>query len=374
LREKNMNPSKKNITMLLLAMLLIFSLANTAKGSSPASPGPPPLTEQEKIYQTTTLGLLTGIFGLNMSGYETADVITLPAPSEAYVTDKTYVTFKFRSAESDLDVGTIFTNGGLIWCMLYPVKGSPAFITPASSDILSTAKDTLDSLQAFSAKEYLPTMRSMLESVTVLQNSKTSNAEFTQEITVEGNDVRISWVPFANGLSNQQNRLTLEFKDDHLMFFADRLGIYKIGSSETKISEQEAIQIAIENARAYSWEVGNETISNANVLDDPVIASLSLQNRGNFTLYPLWDIRLPLDKMYPGGVTAFHVLIWADTGEVSSITPIGNFGNPDSVPSGSTAETQPPTEATIDYTLVVITAVMVVAIIIASILFYKRKR
>ena len=362
-----MEKLRKNIATFLLAMILILSLANMANAGSPTPPSPPPLTEQEKIFQGKTLSFLTRVVGLNMSGYETVDAISSPSPSGVFVT------FKFRSFESDLDVGTEFRNGELRWCMLYPVKGSPAFVSPASSDVLNIAKDTLDRLQAFSAKEYLPTMRSMLESVTELQSSKTSNADFTQEIAVKGNDVTISWAPFANGLTNQQNQLILEFKDGNLMFFADYLGMYKIGSSDVKISEQEAVQIAKERARAFSWVQDNETVSNVTVLDNPFIAKLSLQNRGNATLYPLWEIKLALDKMYPGGVTSFQVFIWADTGEVSSVKPIGVLGVHDAATESPTTNTLSTQEAP-EYGLAIAIVLVAATIVILGYLRYKRKR
>jgi hypothetical protein len=375
---------KKTIIAFLLAMLLMFSLANMTKASTP-SPLPnldstifqdggqyvaptQNLTEQDKLLEAKALQFLTNVFKLKTSSYNTTVLNISPAPFGVFMT------LGFRSAGNEFHVLTEFSNGELIWCMLNPVKGSPAYITPSSSDVLNTAKDTLDKIQAFSQKDYLPTMRSMLNTVSELQNSKITAVEFTQKIAVKENDVTIMWEPSANGLSNQQNRLMLEFKDGNLVFFANFLDIYTIGSADVKISEQEAIQIAIKHTHAYSWEQGNETVSNVTVLGNLARASLSLQNRGNATLYPLWSIKLPLEKMYPGGVTSFHVSIWADTGEVSYITPIGTYGVPNSVPSESPAANMPSTQASSEYTLMIVTALVAAAIVILGYLFYKRKR
>ncbi|MFW6110966.1 MAG: hypothetical protein ACOC6H_02905, partial [Thermoproteota archaeon] len=197
-----------------------------------------------------------------------------------------------------------------------------------------------------------------------------------------------SWRPFAHGLSNQQNQLLLKFEDGRLMHYADYLGIYEIGSSEVNISEEEAIQIAMDQARAFSWEAGNETVSNVTVLDSPVKASVSLQNRGNRTLYPLWDIRLPLDQLYPGGITGFHVLLWADTGEVQDITPIGFYGNPGTAPSEisetNPTPTQNPTDNSsdkssdgsqgLDPALVLVAGLVVSATVLLGAAVYIRKR
>ena len=353
-----MNLLKKRISIFLLAVLIVIPLVNMVKTQQPTLPPSltdldekkwnelmqkaqahpqSQLTEQDKILRDNALRFLIDVAKLNISSYS-IEVFVDNTPGPNY--DKS-VYFKFRSAESKVDVDCLIRNNSVFWCTIYPVQGSPAFTTPKASDVLTVAKDALNSLQAFSAKDYLPTLRSMLDAVTELESSKTTVGDFTQEITVSGNVVRVSWEPFANGLSNPQNKLTLEFKDGNLMFFCDYLDMFKIGSAEVKISEQEAIQIAIEHARAYSWQVGNETVSNVNVLGSPIIANISLQNRGNNTLYPYWDIWLPLDKMYSGGVTAFHVGIWADTGEVAFISPIGYYGDPNIASSPHPTNQQP---------------------------------
>jgi hypothetical protein len=364
MKREKVTPLLK-IAITLFAMLLAFSLVQVADARLVQS-------EEDMTIRDNGLRFLTDVARLNLSSYDIDVQISDTAPV-AFAAKQ--LGFNLTSAESNIRVNFMILDTMLFWFKIYPNKGSPTLIEPASSDILSTAKDTLDRLQAFSAKEYLPTMRSTLDTVTKLENSKATIANFTQEITVSGSSVRISWEPYNNGLSNQQNKLYLEFEDGCLIHYSNWLGIHERGSSDVKISEQEAIQIAMEHARAYSWTQGNETISNVNVLDKPVLTSISLQNRGtNNTLYPLWDIHLPLDKMYPGGVTGFHVLLWADTGEVSSITPIGFGGNPNASPSESTETTAPSTQTGPDYGIAVAITLVAATIISASCLIYKRKR
>lgn len=99
--------------------------------------------------------------------------------------------------------------------------------------------------------------------------------------------------------------------------------LYKIGSLEVKVSKDEAINIARKLAGNFSWKVGVEpnvtVVKEFKVLDKPVQASLSLQEREPLTLYPHWHITLYLDKTYPGFVTGIMVGIWADTGETHYI-------------------------------------------------------
>jgi hypothetical protein len=369
-----MTKNKEAITVLLLITLLIVCFATGVKAASPPPlplPTNPPLTEQEKTDQATALSFLNIVFAVDTSSYKIEDTIRTNSPTGEFMT------FKFRSDTSSLDVTTQFTNGELTWCMLFPIKGSPAYIAPASSDVIATAKTILNQLQTLSGKDYLATIRASLDSVTALQNSKTTVSGFTQEILVKGSDITFTWEPYANGLSNSQNKLYLEFNSVHLVFFADFLGKYNVGTDDIKISQEEAIKTAMRYASSFSWEVGNETISNASVLDTPVIANVSMQNRGNSTLYPIWNIWLPLDKMYPGGVTAFHVSIWADTSELSAITPIGSFGDPNAVnPTATTAvkSAEESQSQTVNYTILIIFAILALIMAVASYHFYRRKR
>ena len=326
---------------------------------------PSQLTAQDKELQDKVLNFLATVAKIDTASY-TIETFVDNVPGPNY--DKT-LKLKLSSDDSKIDVLCLFRDNSLFWCTIHPVQGSPASTRSESSDALTIAKDTLESLQTFSAKDHFPKMLIMLNDVTELKSSKSVNAEFTQEIAISDNTARISWEPYANGLSNPQNKLTLEFKDGNLLFFADFLGLFTIGSSDVIITEKDAIQIAIEHTREFTWEEDGETITNVNVLDSPIIANISLQNRGNNTLYPYWDIWLPLDKMYPGGVTGFHVSIWADTGELSFITPIGYLGKPDAASLDSQT-----TQQGSNYGFVVGIMLIAATAAIASYLFYKRKR
>lgn len=360
-----MKGNTKNV-ILAFALILLFSSVSIADTSA-TLPSPAPLTNQDKALLDTALRFLTDVAMLNISSYNIQ--VILDGETRGPNFDK-IIKFNFSSAESKVDALFIVRENSLFWCMISPVKGSPVFVKQPLSDALSTAKATLDRLQAYSAKEYIPTMRTMLNSVAKLSDSKTSTAEFTQEIIIKGSDVTITWTPFANNLTNQQNQLILEFNNDNLMFYADFLGTYAIGSSDVKISEADATRIAIELARNYPLEFGNETVT-ANVLDKPFFTQLSLQNRGNSTLYPLWEIKLALDKMYPGGVTSFQVFIWADTGEVSSIKPIGVGAMPNETLTESPLDAQ----ETSDYNLAIVIAfVSVATMVLGGYLFFRRNR
>lgn len=109
----------------------------------------------------------------------------------------------------------------------------------------------------------------------------------------------------------------------------------------------------------------------------PAVASLSMQDRGNGVLYPQWDIYLPLNSSYPGGVTAIHVLEWADNGRVSFIAAIGSGGAPPSQPSGQDTtplQTKPSFNGSSSNVEALAVIMLVAATAIGSYLIYKRRK
>jgi hypothetical protein len=219
----------------------------------------------------------------------------------------------------------------------------------------------------------------MLNSVATPQSSKISNTNYTQQITANGNELTISWEPYANGLSGHQDDFCLKFQNGILEYYWDFLGINTVGSSNIQISEAQAIQIATERAHNFTYTQDNQIVSNFTILNSLVITNASLENRGNSTLCSFWHVMLPLDKMYPGGVTMFDVGIWADTGEIAYFTPIGFYGEPGPIPTENATSTQnpTPTEATQPAFNILIFGLPVTAatvIIAVGYLLYKRKR
>jgi hypothetical protein len=377
-----MSHFKKSVLPFFLVVLLALSFANLVSASFHPTPSPVPLADEDKILENKALQFLDNVANVNTSSYQIEhlwirDEAAVPLPYSG----KTFH-FNLTSTAGILDVIAEFTNGELFWSSIYSVRGSPIPNHPTSSDVLITAKDTLAQLQGFSAKDYLPTFQSMLNSVAELKNSEISNANWTQKININGNLVTITWEPNANNLSNPQNNLYLEFQNGNLQIYSNYLGLYEIGSSDVKISEAQAIQIAVDHARNFSYVQNGVTVSNFTILEDLAIANISLGNRGNNTLYPYWSIIVPLAKEYPGGVTYFRVVMWADTGEITYFSPMGSYGDSNPAPSSGTQQTASPTiqpssqnnPITLDNRFKIGTGIVVAGIIIIGYLFYKKKR
>ena len=122
----------------------------------------------------------------------------------------------------------------------------------------------------------------------------------------------------------------------------DDYGLFKLSDAEVTVSQEEAIDIAVEHALNCSWNVTGVSYMAESVPSELAMTQLFLTAslpRDPFMYYPFWRVDLWLGKTYPGGVNHIAVGIWADTGEVKYVTPLGGGG---SIPPEEPADSSPP--------------------------------
>ncbi|MCW4055073.1 MAG: hypothetical protein NWE84_09205, partial [Candidatus Bathyarchaeota archaeon] len=165
--------------------------------------------------------------------------------------------------------------------------------------------------------QYLQPICDSLSTLTELKSMTTQNVNVKLEVYNEGNLSRFFWTDTVNGIEIPQKQMGLVFYNGTFESFGDYWKVYTVGNADVKFDREEAIQVAMELARNYSYSIGDAVVSNFTILEDYIIAELMMQERGNCVVYPWWEIRLPLDKAYRGAVTEIRVNMWTDTGEVT---------------------------------------------------------
>ena len=133
------------------------------------------------------------------------------------------------------------------------------------------------------------------------------------------NKAKIQWAYISDNIDFQSKSLVLNFDDyGFLEMLSDDWHIFKVGSTEVKVSKEEAINIAIEYAEDYSWTVNDVEVNNFTIVAETVSATLWPHSREDpLTLLPYWYVTLYLDRIYPDRVDRLAVGLWADTGEVN---------------------------------------------------------
>jgi len=159
-----------------------------------------------------------------------------------------------------------------------------------------------------------------------------TDADPTKNMTVTAGDIKLTisnggiwgiketsfdWKHVYNGC--EYPSIYLGFSNGVFSTINDGGIIYTIGDTTVNVSQEQAINIAMNHIQNYSYTMpGGVEISDFNVTEERTEAWLVPSPREPYVLYPLWEVMLYLNQTYPGSVYALLVTVWADTGKVSS--------------------------------------------------------
>jgi len=312
-------------TLFMCILLVTFGM-NGSLVCSAADPEYSDLTAPEK-----TLTILKDVVGIDTATYSTnLDTHTQDLYFE--VLPQEYVKYTLESNESKLEVICNFVNEKLRSIITY-TDGSLRMTQPPTNT-LEMAKEFINKYQTISSASYYSMLKSMLDNLEINKNITKTSENTKLEVTGNTSYTSFRWTYTVNGVEAPSKCVALKFENGFLKYFVDTWSIYKIGSTDLNISEDEAIDIAMKATENYSWNVsmGGDnppvTVTDFDILGVSkttlMIGNYIWKNESRsgdpFTLYPGWTIKLYFDKLYSGYVYGLDVGIWADTGEVHDIT------------------------------------------------------
>ncbi len=270
------------------------------------------------------------------------------------------------------------------------MTGSLLYVQQSENNFDKT-KGILERYQTYADNTNLKQMVDLLQTVSANKNETKTLGDLKLEVTTDAYHTAYDWKYTFNGVD--YNAVSIIYQDSGV-FFSDYLSLYKIGNTDVSISKEQAIEIAMKYIETYSYtgvvnsegkEISVE-ISGFNITEELTEANLATNFREPLTFYPCWNIELYLDQkqpyanyIYPSGVYALHVGIWADNGEIFTCTPIAVGGIiPDSesasesspLPEGNT-ETQPLNQGML---VGIIIAILTGAIAVAAVAYKKKSK
>jgi DNA-binding transcriptional ArsR family regulator len=268
------------------------------------------------------LAFLQDVVHFDMTKYQAA----LSSNTVEYRTDlggivEEILKYTLTSNGSKVDVTLRFRNNTLSRYYLYVLEGAPFYSQLQPNSVLDVAKGLLERYQEYSGASYLETMRNMLDTANQFNNFETTSNNMKLIISTEGNKVKMQWIYTTNNIDFQAKSLVLSFDDyGFLEILSDDWPLFTVGSTEVNISQDEAINIATDYAKDFSWIVNGEEINNFTLLSEPVTVELFPHSREEepLALIPYWYVTIHLDRVYPDRVDRLAVGLWADTGEVST--------------------------------------------------------
>jgi hypothetical protein len=225
--------------------------------------------------------------------------------------------YTLTSYDSEINVDFRFRNQTLYRCRLDVLEFAPHYAQPQPTNVLDMAAAILQRYQNYSGASYLTEMSDMLKTANEIEDLEKTVGNMKLVILTEGNDVEIQWIYTTSGVDYQTKGVKLSFDNGVLRELEDGWSLFHVGSIVVNISDEEAINIAMDHAKDFSWTVGGVEVTQFTILEDPVSVSLLPHIRDEpLALIPYYYVILNLDKVYPGDINSIAVGLWADTGEV----------------------------------------------------------
>ena len=233
----------------------------------------------------------------------------------------TSVVYTLEAEQNILTLNCDFQNNILRGCNLYIKNGSIIYDKPYA-DIVDVAIGFLEKYQTYSKRD-------STELINILSNVDTTNNStktvgnvkliVTSKDAMGAKYANLEWKSTFEGVDYPVIRVA--FENEAFYSFRDSQGIYTIGDTTVNISKEQAINIAIEYVKTYSYVVGAYHVSGLNVNESRTVAKSTCGIRNSSVLYPMWHVIVFLDRVYPGSIKAFQVVLWAKSGEVFGISP-----------------------------------------------------
>jgi DNA-binding transcriptional ArsR family regulator len=231
--------------------------------------------------------------------------------------------YSLTNSRSKMDIDLRFRNNHFSLYEFSLIEGvppyDPIFTQPQPTNILEATRGIIDRYKSIANDPYLEEMSTLLASANGA-NSEQTLGNTKLKVTINGDNAEVLLMYTANGVDFAAKSIRLVFQNNILQALYDDWYFYAVGNTQVNVSKDQAIQIARNAAKDFEWKADGETVSNFNVLSEPVSALFFPHARTDqLVLFPYWYITLYLDREYPGGVNSIAVGVWADTGEVANI-------------------------------------------------------
>ena len=217
--------------------------------------------------------------------------------------------------------------------------------------------------------------------------SAITNVDVTQNVTKILGDVKLTTenTPLETDISlkytyngTDYTGISLTFRNGQFYILGDDRSEWTIGNTDVNITQTQAISIAQQYMKTYSYTLDDGTVVNQfNVTS--INAGLNTYPRDNTTtIYPYWSVQLNLNDTFPPACYAISLGIWADSGTVFLAQPLfvgGGLPPPAATPTATTPQqTQSQTQTGIPLMELSIAAAVAIVAIVAVVLVLRKSK
>jgi hypothetical protein len=308
------HPGKK-LGFAAIILLLILTVAQVPKTQASTS------SSQDKA-----LSFLSDVMQLDMAKY----TVTLTDHTQPNAGEE-FLDYRLDAfLESQALANFFFFNGNLGWCNLNP---SLLLYSQPNTDSFNVTLGIIQRYQKWTNDSQVKEMIKLLENVGSQRNATETSGNLTLRISVLSYYTEYRFSNTFNGVD--YTGLTLTFSKIGYVYFDDSRAYKTIGDTTIRISKVQAITIAENYVKNYSFThtFGNGTkiiVSNLNVTG---VAAISLGTRiynpndnatsVNSTLSPYWHVQVNVSNMPAPGLAGVAVEVSANDGSVASSILVG---------------------------------------------------
>ena len=319
----NKQSSKKKILVLFLVVLSVFCVY--------ASLTPNVLASEVTLKENCT-SVMQSVLNLDLSKYTIISQESSLNLEQLGGVSMHGILFNLTSEKSNLRIFYSFVSENLQGIYVLENSGNPHLTkTPVVSNAIASAQTFLDSYQKYTSKQIFTDLELSLTDVVPDRNVTAVMDDKIMQILSYNDRTNFKWSYIANNAKAEYTKIiTMGVRDGFLSFFIDNWDLYPVGNTIVNISQEEAVSIAVDVAKAHSWSVSvdassltaeklnrNRVSYSALYLADSIGADKP-RSKNALEIYPVWTVSLALDRMY-GQLYGLQVDIWADSKEVRSI-------------------------------------------------------
>jgi hypothetical protein len=306
---------------IIALLVLVFLIASLMQINS--------VNAADRTIEEKSTAILSNVSEFNLDKYTIAQKI-YPNYSYYDVVPESNIVYTLISDTSKLKISLTYANGKLHILNVAEIEGAPT-MTKTYNNPLDQAKSFLNNYHTLTGNSLYQELSLMLDKTGSSQNTTTTSGNLQLVVNGSAKDTTFMWTYVSNGAEARHKCISLGFTDGLLRYFVDTWDLYKIGNTTINLSQEEAIEIAMEQAKNFSWIVGSgnnsieaKDFNVTKAMETKLTFANSLyadkqRDTDPLELYPIWRIGVGLDKFYPGNVYGINVEIWADTKEIRHI-------------------------------------------------------
>jgi hypothetical protein len=322
------NKTKKLLTTTIFLTILLFSsfyaiLTPTAHAAE--------MTNQQK-----GLTIINNVFDVDLSKYTITTQEYLQNADALYhgVIAQDNVAYELTSDTGTLKMLYTFADGRVQMIQVLQRAGILSLTKAVSHSGISnaqSAKNFLTNYQAYTANPLFGELKTTLDKVYPGVNLTKVFDDKVLEVTTYPDHTNFKWYyTFSGAIAPYSKFVAIECRGGFIEAFVDNWQFYNVGTNDVNLSEEDAISIALEAAKAHSWSVkldvnaldtsyfNNSNAIWASLIFDSSLNASKTRSANVMELYPVWRVGIALNRWY-GQMYGIQVDIWADTKEIRSI-------------------------------------------------------